>query len=140
MHVSGKVDPTDDTDVINFELALADVAQIEKRLERLKKGRAKTADEKARNEVEQGALAVIMEGLESGIAARAAALTDEQREVVQQLQLLTMKPLTYAANVAEDELGDPSGNVHLQVLFRCHHAHHHSFACLVCYDHRAHRP
>lgn len=50
-HVNGKVDPAEDAETINFELALADVAQIEKRLERLKKGRAKTKEEQASNEV-----------------------------------------------------------------------------------------
>jgi len=51
IHVNGKVDPAEDAETINFELALADVAQIEKRLERLKKGRAKTKEEQASNEV-----------------------------------------------------------------------------------------
>ena len=50
-HVNGKVDPAEDVETINFELALADVSQIEKRLERLKKGRAKTKEEQASNEV-----------------------------------------------------------------------------------------
>ena len=50
-HVNGKVDPAEDAETINFELALADVTQIEKRLERLKKGRAKTKEEQASNEV-----------------------------------------------------------------------------------------
>ena len=50
-HVNGKVDPAEDAETINFELALADVGQIEKRLERLKKGRAKTKEEQASNEV-----------------------------------------------------------------------------------------
>ncbi len=51
IHVNGTVDPAEDAETINFELALADVAQIEKRLERLKKGRAKTKEEQASNEV-----------------------------------------------------------------------------------------
>ena len=51
IHVAGKVDPMEDTDVINFELALADITQIEKRLERIAKGRAKTKEETASNEV-----------------------------------------------------------------------------------------
>ena len=51
VHVAGKVDPVEDTDVINFELALADITQIEKRLERLAKGRAKTKEEAATQEV-----------------------------------------------------------------------------------------
>lgn len=52
-HVNGRVDPAEDAETINFELALADVAQIEKRLERLKKGRAKTKEEQASGEVQQ---------------------------------------------------------------------------------------
>ena len=51
IHVAGKVDPVEDIDVINFELALADITQIEKRLERIVKGRAKTKEEIASNEV-----------------------------------------------------------------------------------------
>jgi obg-like ATPase 1 len=118
VHVAGKVNPAEDTDVINFELALADVAQIEKRLERLGKGRAKTAEEKARESTEKEALDIIMDGLEMGKAARAAQLTADQSVAVRQLQLLTMKPQIYAANVAEDELADPSANVHVQVGWR----------------------
>ena len=53
IHVAGKVDPVEDTDVINFELALADITQIEKRLERIAKGRAKTKEETTSNEVSQ---------------------------------------------------------------------------------------
>ena len=51
IHVAGKVDPVEDTDVINFELALADITQIEKRLERIAKGRVKTKEEISSNEV-----------------------------------------------------------------------------------------
>lgn len=53
IHVAGKVDPVEDTDVINFELALADITQIEKRLERIAKGRAKTKEETTSHEVSQ---------------------------------------------------------------------------------------
>ena len=51
VHVAGKVDPVEDIDVINFELALADIGQIEKRLQRIVKGRAKAKEEIAANEV-----------------------------------------------------------------------------------------
>ena len=50
IHVNGKVDPVDDSDVINFELALADVAQIERRMERLTR-KAKSKEEAAQQEV-----------------------------------------------------------------------------------------
>lgn len=51
IHVAGKVDPAADTDVINFELALADIGQLEKRIERLAKGRSKTKEEETQNKV-----------------------------------------------------------------------------------------
>lgn len=51
IHVAGKVDPVEDIDVINFELALADITQIEKRMQRIVKGRAKTKEEVTSNEV-----------------------------------------------------------------------------------------
>ena len=51
IHVAGKVDPVADIDVINFELALADIAQLEKRQERLVKGRVKSREEEASQQV-----------------------------------------------------------------------------------------
>jgi hypothetical protein len=51
VHVAGKVNPVEDTETINFELALSDVQQIEKRMERLKKGKMKTKEEAAKGEV-----------------------------------------------------------------------------------------
>jgi obg-like ATPase 1 len=92
--------------------------QIEKRLQRLKKGRAKTTEEKAALEAEEATLEIITTLLDEGKAARAAELTADQRESIAHLQLLTMKPLTYAANVAEDELASPMENKHVQALHK----------------------
>lgn len=78
VHVAGKVDPVEDTEVINFELALSDITQIEKRLEKMKKGRAPKPEEKKANEIEAAALAKILEALEQGIPARAVELTEEE--------------------------------------------------------------
>lgn len=116
IHVAGKVDPLDDTDVINFELALADITQIEKRLERLKKTKGKSGEEAKRNEVEAGALQRIMAALEQNKPARSVALSDEEAELVRGLYLLTAKPMVYAANVAEDDLADPGANRHVAAL------------------------
>ena len=55
IHVAGKVDPVADIDVINFELALADIAQLEKRQERLNKGRAKSKEEESSQQARGGA-------------------------------------------------------------------------------------
>ncbi len=63
IHVAGKVDPVEDIDVINFELALADISQIEKRLQRIGKGRAKAKEELASNEVPPPAPALDAAGI-----------------------------------------------------------------------------
>jgi obg-like ATPase 1 len=119
IHVAGKVDPLEDIDVINFELALADVAQIERRMERLKKGRAIKAgsEEAKRSEAEAHALQRIMTALEQGKPARSVELSEEEAELVKGLCLLTSKPMIYAANVAEDDLvGGAANNTHVQAL------------------------
>jgi len=115
VHVDGRVNPVEDVDVINFELALSDFAQIERRLERLGKSKGKI-DAKL-IELEKDALTKIMAQLEEGKPARAVEMSDEARELVGHLNLLTMKPLIYAANVPEDDLAEGGAdNVHVQAL------------------------
>lgn len=117
IHVNGQIDSLADIDTINFELALADITQIEKRLERLAKTRAKTKEEEANNLLEKNALSRIMTVLDVGKAARTVDLTDEENSVVRNLQLLTHKPLTYAANVGEADLADQGqSNPQVQAL------------------------
>ncbi|KAI7843618.1 hypothetical protein COHA_002858 [Chlorella ohadii] len=116
VHVAGRVDPIDDTDTINFELALADITQIEKRLERLKKTKGKSGEEAKRNEVEAAALQRIMAALEQNKPARSVDLSEEEAELVKGLCLLTAKPMVYAANVAEDDLASPADNKYVQQL------------------------
>ena len=117
VHVAGKVDPVEDTDVINFELMLSDVSQIEKRMEKLKKGRAPKPEEKKQNEMEAAALQRILDGLENGIPARAIELNEDEEPLVKVLCLLTKKPMIYAANVSEEDLASQGAdNVHVQAL------------------------
>ena len=113
-----KVDPLDDIDTINLELALADLAQIEKRLERLGKGSKKAApEEAAKLATEKDAMYNIVVELEAGRGARAADLTEDERREVKNLGLLTLKPLIYAANVGEDDLGNQGAdNAHVRAL------------------------
>ncbi|MEB3172528.1 MAG: redox-regulated ATPase YchF, partial [Cyanobacteriota bacterium] len=100
IHVSGSVDPVRDAEVINLELGLADLAQVEKRRERLVK-QLRTSKEA---QLEDGALARIQQVLEQGGAARSVALTDEEAPLIKPLGLLTAKPIIYATNVSEDDL------------------------------------
>jgi GTP-binding protein YchF len=117
IHVAGGVDPVSDMETINLELALADAAQIEKRLERLTKGRSKTKEEAALQEIEAGALRRIAAALDAGAAARSVALNEDEAAVVTPLYLLTAKPIIYACNVAEGDLADAGAqNVHVKAL------------------------
>ena len=98
IHVSGSVDPLRDIEVINLELALADLAQLEKR-----EKRSKRKDPDA-NPHEPNAIAKLIEALNNGVPARAADLTEEEKDSITFLGLLTMKPVIFAANVADSDL------------------------------------
>jgi ribosome-binding ATPase len=100
IHVSGSVDPARDIEVINLELALADLAQVERRIDRTRK--------QARSSKEAQAELTILENLQAalneGKPARQVELTEEDAESIKLLGLLTLKPIIYAANVTEDDL------------------------------------
>ncbi|MFN9646806.1 MAG: redox-regulated ATPase YchF, partial [bacterium] len=100
IHVSGSVDPVRDAEVSHLELGLADLAQIEKRRERLKK-QLRTSKEA---QLEEAALARVQDVLEAGGAARNVSLSEEEAALVKPLGLLTAKPIIYATNVSEDDL------------------------------------
>ena len=102
-HVSGKVNPIEDVEVINMELVLADLESVEKRLPKLEK-MARQKDKDAVNEVR--ILTRIKEALEEGAPVRSLEFTEEDQKYVNQAQLLTSKEMLYIANVGEDEIGD----------------------------------
>ncbi len=100
VHVSGKVDPLQDIEIINTELALADLATVDKQL-------AKTAKQgRSGGDKEALKLALVLEKLQpvlnEGKPARSLALTDEEKVTIRPLFLLTMKPTMYVANVDEN--------------------------------------
>jgi len=97
IHVDTTVDPLRDIEVISLELVLADIAQLEKRLERAKKDKKITTEEVV-------ALEKVNDALGGGKPARVAGLTQAEAELVKGLMLLTMKPVIYAANVADADL------------------------------------
>ncbi|XP_031474506.1 uncharacterized protein LOC116246784 [Nymphaea colorata] len=114
VHVNGKIDPKSDIDIINLELAFADLDQIEKRMEKLKKGKAKDSQSKLKEEAERCALERIQETLMKGKPARSVFLSDLEKESIRHLCLLTMKPVIFVANVAESEIGHPYENSHVK--------------------------
>lgn len=102
-HVSGRVDPIDDIEVINMELILADLESVEKRLPKLEK-MARQKDKNAVNEVR--ILTAVKEALEEGRPVRSLEFNEEDQKYINQAQLLTSKDMLYIANVGEDEIGD----------------------------------
>ncbi|MDQ0220951.1 redox-regulated ATPase YchF [Peribacillus cavernae] len=110
-HVSGKVDPIDDIEVINLELILADLESVDKRVDRVGK-MAKQKDKDAMFEHE--ILSMLKEAFEAEKPARTVEFTEEQMKVVKSLHLLTIKPVLYVANVSEDEVANPSDNEYVK--------------------------
>ncbi|MFL0772463.1 MAG: redox-regulated ATPase YchF [Prochlorococcus sp.] len=108
IHVSGSVDPCRDAEVINLELGFADLSQIEKRRERLKK-QMRTSKEA---QIEDAALEQIQVVLEQGGNARSVQLSEEEAQMLKPLGLLTAKPIIYATNVSEDDLA--AGNAYCE--------------------------
>ncbi len=104
-HVMGPVDPVRDRDVINLELGLADLAGVEKRLDKVART-ARSGDAAAR--LEAGLLERVRTALGEGKPARVVTPSAEEAPVFRGLNLLTSKPELYAANVHENELA--SGN------------------------------
>lgn len=115
IHVEGSVNPLRDIETIQIELALADLASVERRRERAQKS-AKSGDKQARAELE--VLDKIQPVLEEGKPARVVELTNEERAVARSFFLLTTKPTIYAANVDEATLAEAVGaeNAHVRAV------------------------
>jgi hypothetical protein len=105
VHVEGSVDPARDIDIIETELLLADLDTLTKRVERVsRQAKAGKKEDKAELEVLQRALKVVDEGTQ----LRAAGLSDEDRAALRPVNLLTIKPVLYVANMAEGDIGHES--------------------------------
>ncbi|TCL59263.1 hypothetical protein EDC14_103944 [Hydrogenispora ethanolica] len=106
VHVDGSVGPKRDLETINLELIFADLETLEKRMEKTNIS-LKTHDPKlkAQYQAEMAIYEKMKAGLEQGIPVRAMEFNEEERAVVRQAFLLTDKPVIYAANVGEEELG-----------------------------------
>ena len=107
VHVEGAVDPLRDIETIQIELALSDLATVERRREKAQKN-LKSGDKVARQELD--VLDKIQPALEEGRSARTVALSDDEHAVARNFFLLTTKPTIYAANVDESALADLDHN------------------------------
>ena len=99
VHVAGKVNPLEDIDVINTELALADLESVEKALDRVTR-QAKTGDKKVL--ARKTLLERVRDHLDSGKPMRAMELSDDEKLDLRDFQFLTIKPTLYIANVDEE--------------------------------------
>ena len=103
VHVSGSIDPVRDIDVINTELALADLETVEKGIQRVSKV-AKSGDKDAKAKLAM--FEAVREHLDSGRLVISMGLDEEQRAAIYELHMLTAKPVMYVANVNEDGFED----------------------------------
>ena len=101
-HVSGDFDPVSDIEIVDLELIFADIETIDNRLEKSQK-QAKSGDKKYISEVE--VLEKVKARLEEGKPARTMELSKQEKEVLDSLFLLTLKPVLYAANISEEDIG-----------------------------------
>ena len=101
-HVSGSLDPVSDIEVVDFELIFADIETIDRWLEKNKR-QAKTRDKIILFEIE--VLQKVKARLEEGKPARSMDLSGHEKEVLDALFLLTLKPVLFAANISEEDIG-----------------------------------
>ena len=103
VHVSGRINPVSDIEIINTELALADLDSVERALQRSEK-QTRSGDKEM---VARAALLTrVRDSLDQTGSARNLGLEKDQKKLVRDLNLLTMKPVVYIANVAEDGFED----------------------------------
>jgi len=98
-HVSGSINPIDDIETIDTELALADLESVEKQLYKAEKN-AKTAEKEAL--YIRDTMKKVKEHLDEGSPVRSLALDENEKKVIRELHLLTAKPVMYVANVDEN--------------------------------------
>lgn len=112
VHVAGKIDPLSDIEVINLELAFADLETVQKRLQTLDKflkSQDKKVQEKAK--VSKPILERLVKALEDGLPARSLDLDEDEKESISDLHLITMKKMLYVCNVDEASILEENEHV-----------------------------
>lgn len=106
VHVDGKIDPLNDIETINLELIFSDLELLDRRIQKTQKNLK--GDKSLQKELD--ILNKVHAFLETGKSARAMELDDDEREFIKSLDLLSFKPVIYAANVSEDEAAGAEDN------------------------------
>ena len=105
-HVEGGVNPKRDKEIIDTELCLKDLESVEKRRERAQKNSKAGGKQGEEAKAELALCDKLKEALDAGVPVRAQKLTDEEREMIKDLFLLTSKPVLYVANISESQLAN----------------------------------
>ena len=127
IHVNGKIDPVDDMETINMELAFADLDVIEKRLAKVEKKAQLKVDEDSVKEY--NALIKIKNALEAGQMASSVALSEEETRIVSGMSFLTLKPMIYVLNVSENDIENHIENEYVKKAKE--YASKHNHECVV---------
>ena len=114
VHVDGSIDSKRDIETINLELIFADIETVDKKIDNAKK--KLKADKKYAKEVE--VFEKIKATLEQGKSARTISFNEEEREILKDTYLLTMKPILYIANVSEEQLTNPFADENVEKVIK----------------------
>jgi GTP-binding protein YchF len=129
-HPDGSVDPARDVAALDLELAFADLALIERRLERLAAElRSQRVGERGAGEREQALLTRMRAALEAETPLRALALSEDEQRIVAGFRFLTLKPLLVVFNIGEDQIGERAA---LEAAWRARYARPHTDVAALC--------
>ncbi len=112
VHVDGSINPIRDIETINLELIFADIETVDKRIDNAKK--KIKADKKYQEELD--AFEKIKKVLEEGKLAQTISFTEEEKEIIKDAFLLTMKPILYVANVSEEQLNNAENDEKVKLV------------------------
>lgn len=113
IHVEGNIDPIRDIEIINLELAIADLEIINNRIDKIKKKAETNRDKEALQEYE--ILKKAKDALDKGVSLRNIDFSKEEKKVIKNFSFLTLKPIIYLANVKEDDIANEDNEYIKQV-------------------------
>jgi GTP-binding protein YchF len=129
VHSSGSIEPNRDIETINTELVLADLESVTSQLDKSAR-KAKGGDKDAKENIEL--LELLRTHLDAGNPANTLQCGKDQVAKIKLFNLLSWKPVLYACNVGEGDIGDPSANKHVSTVGNDVRSHHGTGICVIC--------
>lgn len=122
IHVEGTVDPKRDIEIINLELILSDIEVLNKKSEKISKKAQIQKDKDSLTEMD--VVTKLMTAFNAGISAREVALSDDEKAICKNFDLLSYKPVIYVANVSEEAYANPEADKYYQIVKKIADAEH----------------